>query len=373
MTLRELADRVACSPAAISQFESGDRRPSERLVAALALALGFPSGFFFAGKIEPLSAESRSETSSVATFRSLRSLTARSRARALASGVIAAEFSRAISHRVRTPEVRLPDLSEHGPETAAATLRAAWTLGTGPISNALHVIEAHGGRAFWMRDECDEVDAFSFWREGQPFMMLSSKKTPERGRRDVGHELGHLVLHKNCQVFDRTVEDEAEQFASAFLLPKAQFSAECGANPTPARIGELKARWAVSRASVVRRAFELDLMTEWRYRSEFVAMAETGRVIEADPIAREESLLFTRLMPMFIESGIYLSDLAEELFVRVSELLNLIPLQAPERWVSAVPQGRVVAWAPTPRKAIVESTAPDDFSGSDLGSWRERS
>jgi len=48
-----------------------------------------------------------------------------------------------------------------------------------------------------LAEQCREVDAFSLWRHGSPFVFLNTQKTPEHSRFDVAHELGHLVLHRH--------------------------------------------------------------------------------------------------------------------------------------------------------------------------------
>jgi len=44
---RALAERVSCTPSAISRFERGDLVPSVAMVERLSVALDFPFGFFY--------------------------------------------------------------------------------------------------------------------------------------------------------------------------------------------------------------------------------------------------------------------------------------------------------------------------------------
>jgi Zn-dependent peptidase ImmA (M78 family)/transcriptional regulator with XRE-family HTH domain len=348
LTLRELSDRVGCTPAAISQFEDGKRNPSDDTVRRLALALSFPVAFLTADEVEPLEVEStaRSNTSSVASFRSLRSLTSRDRHAALAVGVFAVQLADAVASRVTTPALSIPDLQGETPEHAAAILRGMWERGDGPIGNMVHLLEARGVRVTWMRRESHAVDAFSFWRDGRPYVVLGTHKTAERSRRDAAHELAHLVLHRHGDVCGREAEDEAERFASAFLVPSEQFLKECPVDPSREALSELKRRWMVSRVSLVRRAYELGLMTEWQYRSECIAISTAGREKEQDPIDREESLLFSKVLLMFAGAGITLDDVAAELHLPSDDLLDIVPVESPERWLTASPAGRVLEWAP---------------------------
>ena len=45
---------------------------------------------------------------------------------------------------------------------------------------------------------------------------------------DVGHECGHLVMHRGLHMGDLETEAQANQFASSFLMPRKAFSRELG-------------------------------------------------------------------------------------------------------------------------------------------------
>jgi len=63
------------------------------------------------------------------------------------------------------------------------------------------------------------------WKEGTPFIFLNSAKSAERGRHDAAHELGHLVLHRHGGPIGRKAEEQANAFASAFLMPRSSILA----------------------------------------------------------------------------------------------------------------------------------------------------
>jgi hypothetical protein len=50
---------------------------------------------------------------------------------------------------------------------------------------------------FSLSVDAAEVEAFSMWKEGAPFIFLNTGKSAEHGRFDAAHELGHLVLHRH--------------------------------------------------------------------------------------------------------------------------------------------------------------------------------
>jgi hypothetical protein len=129
-------------------------------------------------------------------------------------------FAEWIAERFQLPAVSIPDLEGLEPELAAEAVRAAWGLGSGPAPNLVHLHEAHGCLVFGLAEDCRELDAFAFWRQGRPFVPLNTIKTAEHGRFDCAHELGHLALHRHVCQTTKEHEDKAHAFAAAFLLPK---------------------------------------------------------------------------------------------------------------------------------------------------------
>ncbi|NVZ67186.1 ImmA/IrrE family metallo-endopeptidase, partial [Pseudomonas gingeri] len=105
-------------------------------------------------------------------------------------GAIAFRVNHWIEERFNLPSAGLPDLSDLGPEEAAATLRRVWGLGNAPIPNMIHLLESKGIRVFSLAEETREVDAFCTWYEGKPFIFLNTIKSAERSRFDAAHELG---------------------------------------------------------------------------------------------------------------------------------------------------------------------------------------
>lgn len=74
------------------------------------------------------------------------------------------------------------------------------------------------------------ADAYSLWTEDNvPYLVLAIGKSYARRNFDLAHELGHLILHRSVdfEFLDReeyeAKEQEANEFASYFLLPEEQF------------------------------------------------------------------------------------------------------------------------------------------------------
>jgi Zn-dependent peptidase ImmA (M78 family)/DNA-binding XRE family transcriptional regulator len=324
-TKKALAEMIDHSAQSLTFYEEERREPPIQVVHRLSFALGFPVSFFYDADINLAGAEA-------ATFRSTRSLKASKRAQALAAGAIATEIlSPAIRKRFNLPKLDLPDLSNEAPEAAAESLRERWKLGQGPINNMVHLLESKGVEVYWICEDDRSLDAFALWRGELPYILLNSTKVAgDRGRFDAAHELGHLVLHREKEKTDtRDVENEAHQFASAFLMPGVQFREESPRFPTLSRYYALKRRWGCSIQAMVRRGYDLKLFSEWHYEQAAKEMSSLGwRSVtpEPVPISREVSLLHNMVFDMLRSKDICPKEWAKELQIPLKEILELMPV-----------------------------------------------
>lgn len=162
----------------------------------------------------------------------------------------------------------------NSPRDAAQTLRAQWGLPDGPVESMVGVLEAAGGLVLSRHGESRGWDAVSQWPAGwPPVFLLNATTPPDRQRFTLAHELGHIVCHRTPAPDQET---EAHRFASEFLLPSAQIADELNANLDIETLAVLKQRWKVSMAALVRRAYDLSLITDWRYRSLNVELSALG-------------------------------------------------------------------------------------------------
>jgi transcriptional regulator with XRE-family HTH domain len=214
LTQAALGRQVGVTAASIGLYERGQSQPSESVALELSNALGFPIEFFFAGDIDRLE-------SLHVSFRALSRLRARDRDAALAAADLAVLLDTWIDNNFERPQLAILDFPQASPEEAAEAVRAAWGLGEASIPNMLHVVEAHGVRVYSLTAGLD-LDAFAFWADGTPFIMLNTTKSGERSRFDAAHELAHLVLHRHAAVaLSKDTEREAQRFASALLMPRS--------------------------------------------------------------------------------------------------------------------------------------------------------
>ena len=337
ITQKSLAERCGVSPQLMSFFEKGERTPQKEEVLKLSFALGFPPGFFYADDVCLLNLE-------VPSFRSRRAMTRKLRDSALALGEIACEIlSPDLNKKFAFPETDMPDLQGYDPEDAADLLRVEWRLGLGPISNMVYLLESKGGEVYWLNEESPLVDAFSFWRDRKPFVILnSSKNSGESSRFDAAHELAHIVLHRDRQNLDgQDIEDEANRFASALLMPRVQVEVEWPKSPELDLLFRLKPRWKVSVAAMIYRGREAGVFSEWQARVAFKKLSATGmRTKEKQPVEVETSFIHNMVFDSFSEGNITPEQYAKQLLISTSNLTELMPTA--KGYLQKYPENRVI-------------------------------
>lgn len=245
-------------------------------------------------------------------------LSAQKRDSALSAGKLAQELSGWIDEQFKLPKPNIPDCSFDGytePDRAARMVREAWGIGELSISNLVHLLESNGVKVFSLAENCVEVDAFSFWMDEKPFVLLNTMNTPERSRFDAAHELGHLVLHKHSSNNGRLAEQDADRFASAFLMPERSILASIPRMPKLDHLILLKKNWKVSLAALVRRTFDVGLSTEWHYRQLSIELNRRGyRTGEPQGMPeREKSLILEKVFSTLRTQGIKRTEILEQL------------------------------------------------------------
>jgi Zn-dependent peptidase ImmA (M78 family)/DNA-binding XRE family transcriptional regulator len=332
LSSKGFAELIGMSPVTVTRLEKANNEPEPETVDLIAKQLGFPRDFFFGDDIDDLDKDS-------ASFRSLTSMTARERDAALASGSLAYLLSDYVSTKFNLPQPELIDLShERDPAAAARTLRQEWALGEQPISSMIKLLEAKGVRVFSLAENTKNVDAFSCWRNDIPYVFLNTFKSAERSRLDAAHELAHLVLHKHGGPRQgRDAEMEANNFASSFLMPKADVRSRL---PFVGRLDELvvaKKRWGVSTSALAYRLHKLGILSDWQYRTFCIQINQKGyRTHEPNGLPREESVIWKKVFTELWSERISKNQVAADLKLPADELENLVfgltgPIEPPER------------------------------------------
>jgi Zn-dependent peptidase ImmA (M78 family) len=334
-TRKELADLLHISPASMTCFEYGSRNAFSHL-EEISSVLDFPQSFFLADDLEELPNEA-------ITFRSRASLTSRVRDKVVARSRLASSLiSKQLRSRFALPTLDLPDLAGHEPEVAAMMLRDHWQIGSRPILNLVHLLEAKGVEVYWIEEKCRCVDAFSYMRCPQAFVFLNTyKPAGERGRFDAAHELAHLVLHRSIlpQLLDtREIEAEADRFASAFLVPKDEFLTHAPRVPIFTDLLEMKQQWGISLQALVRRGKDIGLYSPTMYDTANKEISRRQwRTREPAEFLREASSIHQKVFVSLARKNVSPVDFANEISIRPADLFELMPtaqtyMRDPKYW-----------------------------------------
>lgn len=318
-TAKSLAEKAQISPITLSRVVNRVQIPDEETVQKLVTALEYPRKFFFRDDIDPIDA-------STASFRSLKAMTARERDAALAAGELAYEMADWVRTQFDLPAADLLDLSyEHDPAAAARTLRQSWAIGERPIGNMVKLLETKGVRVFSLAENTKNVDAFSCWRNDEPYVFLNTFKSTERSRFDAAHELGHLVLHKHGGAKQgRSAEHEAHLFAASFLMPKDDVLAAIPFVISLDQIIRMKSRWGVSAAALAYRLHKLNLLSDWQYRMYCIQLNRKYGTDEPNPLASERSSVWQMVLTDLWKDGITKTHMAARLDMPADEMENLL-------------------------------------------------
>lgn len=179
------------------------------------------------------------------------------------------------------PEVQLVRLSieEHGsPADIAQIVRTMWRVPSGPIENVMGLVEA-AGVIVVTRDLGSQAQAATTtWPHDQdrpPILVLNAGIEPDRQRYTLAHELGHLIMHP---LPSEDQEKEADEFAAVFLAPAEDIEDQLVGLTTRdfPRLLELKAQWGMSVAALIRRARDLDQISDRQYREFNIKLSKLG-------------------------------------------------------------------------------------------------
>jgi Zn-dependent peptidase ImmA (M78 family)/transcriptional regulator with XRE-family HTH domain len=292
LTQSKLALKTSIPQASISKFERGEQQISEDTLRKIAKVLDFPMSFFERDIVH------RGLGVSGIFHRKRLSIPIHVLKR------IQAEFSirmSEIENLLHNVDIKSPhtfhnyDIEEYKDvEEVAECVRAQWNIPTGPIKSVVGVIENAGGIVFKYDLGTRKIDSQSQYVSGLPPIFFVNKSIPtDRMRFTLAHEIGHIVMHKYPAP---DMEDEANNFASAFLMPRDEILEDL----TPfsfKRAVSLKIKWKVSIASLIMRAFQLGVITFSQKRRYFTRLSALGyRTEEPIELPDEEPCLIRKLI-----------------------------------------------------------------------------
>jgi len=308
----------------ISRFEGGIAQPSEEQASRLADALhypvdllyqedriyGFNASVFFHRKRVDMPAKILRRIHAVLNLTRIRI------DRLLLAGDISPAF-----------ELMRMSVEECGsPEEIAHRMRALLHIPMGPIANLTAAVEDAGVIIALHKFGSSRTDAVSEWVPGhKPTILMNSDESigGDRYRWTLAHELGHLIMHR---MPTDNMEDEANRFASEFLMPANEIKHQLR-NVRLATLAALKSVWRVSMAALLERAKQLRTITSSQYRYMRINLGKLG-YLQREPaeldISMEKPTLINALVTAHIrELQFGVSELARLLHMKEEECVEL--------------------------------------------------
>lgn len=263
LTQEQLGQLIGTTQAILAHIEAGRVRADE-FAKPLVFRTGFPPSFFERppGPGFPLGS---------LLFRAHgSSLDSKTLGKVHREAELTNELLLAMMSRVTGIPVRVPRLHSTSPAEAARVARAAMGLAPdGPLANLTNELEKAGVVIFPIHLDSDHFDGFSLWAGDQepriPVIVVNARRPPDRWRWNLSHELGHLVLHHPLRGGLSEIEREADQFAGEFLMPECGIRQELPSPLTLPVLAQLKQRWRVSMHAIIRRARDLQVISQSQY------------------------------------------------------------------------------------------------------------
>ncbi|HEF5706552.1 XRE family transcriptional regulator [Bacillus wiedmannii] len=272
-TLEELGEKLGVSHQSVSKYENDKASPDIETARQLAEILQFTPSFFYGNSEDLLNAQSTH------FFRSGAAVAKKYKEQVKEKVCTLAYLIRFIETNIKLPEFKIPNfisvqstfkqIDFEEIDNIAEKMRRYVGLGDGPISNITALCERLGIIVAFAKMDNEKIDACTVVYNNRPYILLNEERLSSvRLRFNIAHEMGHLLLHSSYverDVNDRSkhkrIEQEANRFASAFLMPESTIVPELSSSGLDYLL-ILKEHWKVSVQAIIYRAEELGVYTQ---------------------------------------------------------------------------------------------------------------
>jgi len=274
LTITDLANKLDISKQMISKYENNRAVPTFEALLQISKVLNFPKEYFYENSIDVMTGNTY--------FRSLLTTGKKEREMQYDRVKYLTIIRALLEEYVDFPELDVPDFSESDTENVediAERLRNSWGLSDKPIKDIVYLLETKGFVVSSLNLDKKSIDAFGSQQEvnGKQYYSIvlgNDKKSFYRRQFDVAHELGHKVLHDPYLNLDdlskeefKQIEQEANDFAAAFLLPRESFFRDVSIHSNDLMYYKtLKKKWCVSIGAMVMRAYKLGAISDGTYQ-----------------------------------------------------------------------------------------------------------
>lgn len=321
LSMAQLAEKAGVSATAISKYECGKDVPGSDVLLRLSKAMGVSVEFFLRPRtisgLEPLNFRKRK------SFGRKNERVLMSRIQDWLERYLEIEriaYRDGVAPQFLHPATFPREVSNfEDVEQAAEDLRMQWGLGLAPIKDLTLILEAKGIKVGVIEADAKfEGLTFRFNDNLNHTAIITRAKTPgDRQRLSLAHELGHLMLMP--QKLDE--EAAAYRFAGAFLAPRPVVKSELPderSSLSPGNLHSLKHRYGLSMQAWIRRALDVGIVSDDKFRSIQKLYSKRGWRTEEpwDQVEAETPERFEKLVLQAQSQGVISISKAGELFGR---------------------------------------------------------
>jgi Zn-dependent peptidase ImmA (M78 family) len=160
-------------------------------------------------------------------------------------------------------------------ENAASSLRSSWNMDNWPIDSITNLLEEKSVSLLDVESTKGFDGLSGRINDEIPLIISIGHNSVDRKRMSIAHELGHLLLIP----IDIEEEKAAFRFAAAFLAPAECIRSKLGSKRKNIDIRELlilKEEYGISIQALIRRCFDLKIITEYEYKRLNIYMRSNG-------------------------------------------------------------------------------------------------
>jgi Zn-dependent peptidase ImmA (M78 family) len=264
----EAARGLGIPQVTLSRYENGVTHPGEEFIGKASILYDLPDSFFYQPDVvfgAPVSVHPMWRKKHDVTGREMDIIVAELNLRT----IHIRRLLQAVEHAPKRDIPKL-DLDEYEGdiERIASLVRAHWLLPAGPLGNLTAALEIAGCIVVHSDMQGSAISGVTVSVAGVPPMILLNRDQPaDRMRYTLAHELGHMVLHRFP---GPNMEREANEFASALLMPAKDIKGALSGRIDLRRLAALKPEWRVSMQGLLYRAQALEIINKgeatWLWR-----------------------------------------------------------------------------------------------------------
>lgn len=298
LTKKALADKANVSPMAITNYESGKRKPDMDTLKSLAEALEVRVSDFLAVRNENMKFIHGEFRKSSTLAQSQQEFVRES---------VEEYFGRFMTVVDILGGDVLPDapichtimLSADDEENAVALRKHLGFSKDGPIEELIGKLENKGILVYECAINNKSFSGMNGLVNDRPYIVINPHMSPERIRSTIVHELSHLMFIWPESVSDKEIEDRATAISGAFLFPKSDAIRELGIRRSSITqdMVHIAKEYGISMMLLVKRSEIVRIISASVARNFYIKASQAGwRTAEPTRIAPEHPFLFEQLV-----------------------------------------------------------------------------